>query len=204
MTERENLDQIAVDRLMPIHQAQLLSYLKLSGCKVGLLINFNVRVLKDGIRRVVNSRFSAFFAGSAVNRYPCTVNIAPHRAQTCALSLTVFWYNQFSPSCDVVWHGFRSMLHHVIRPIRRQDDTRGCPCYEFAAEKSGSCLHGDGLSLHSAVQSNYPQAQIAPFFSPICVICNICGRISTASGRAMLFVLRAAVECSGKFVLRNF
>ncbi len=44
----------AVDRLMPIHQAQLLSYLKLSGCKVGLLINFNVRILKDGIRQVVN------------------------------------------------------------------------------------------------------------------------------------------------------
>jgi len=45
----------AVDRLMPIHQAQLLSCLKLSGCKVGLLINFNVRVLRDGIRRVVNN-----------------------------------------------------------------------------------------------------------------------------------------------------
>ncbi|MEA2075643.1 MAG: GxxExxY protein [Euryarchaeota archaeon] len=44
----------AVDRMAPIHQAQLLSYLRLSGCKVGLLINFNVRVLKDGIRRVVN------------------------------------------------------------------------------------------------------------------------------------------------------
>ena len=44
----------AVERLMPIHQAQLLSYLKLSGCKVGLLINFNIKVLKDGIRRVVN------------------------------------------------------------------------------------------------------------------------------------------------------
>jgi GxxExxY protein len=44
----------AVDRLAPIHQAQLLSYLRLSGCKVGLLINFNVKVLKDGIRRVVN------------------------------------------------------------------------------------------------------------------------------------------------------
>ncbi len=44
-----------VDRLIPIHQAQLLSYLKLSGCKVGLLINFNVRVLKEGIRRVVNA-----------------------------------------------------------------------------------------------------------------------------------------------------
>jgi len=44
----------AVDRLAPIHKAQLLSYLRLSGCKVGLLINFNVKVLKDGIRRVVN------------------------------------------------------------------------------------------------------------------------------------------------------
>jgi GxxExxY protein len=44
----------AVDRLMSIHQAQLLSYLRLAGCKVGLLLNFNVKVLKDGIRRVVN------------------------------------------------------------------------------------------------------------------------------------------------------
>jgi len=35
-----------VDRLAPIHKAQLLSYLRLSGCKVGLLINFNVKVLK--------------------------------------------------------------------------------------------------------------------------------------------------------------
>jgi GxxExxY protein len=45
----------AVDRLAPIHQAQLLSYLKLPGCEVGLLINFNVKVLKDGLRRVVNN-----------------------------------------------------------------------------------------------------------------------------------------------------
>ncbi len=44
----------AVERLEAIHKAQLLSYLKLSGCKVGLLINFNVKVLKDGIRRLVN------------------------------------------------------------------------------------------------------------------------------------------------------
>jgi GxxExxY protein len=43
----------AQDRLEPIHKAQLLSYLKLSGCKVGLLINFNVKVLKNGIRRLV-------------------------------------------------------------------------------------------------------------------------------------------------------
>jgi GxxExxY protein len=44
----------AVSELAPIHEAQVLSYLKLSGCKVGLLINFNVQVLKQGIRRLVN------------------------------------------------------------------------------------------------------------------------------------------------------
>ena len=43
----------AVEELHPIHEAQLISYLKLSGCRVGLLINFNVRLLKDGIRRLV-------------------------------------------------------------------------------------------------------------------------------------------------------
>ena len=43
-----------VDALAPIHEAQVMSYLKLSGCKLALLINFNVRVLKDGIRRSVN------------------------------------------------------------------------------------------------------------------------------------------------------
>ena len=44
----------AIDRLLPIHSAQLLSYLKLSGCKVGLLINFNVKILKNGLRRIIN------------------------------------------------------------------------------------------------------------------------------------------------------
>ena len=44
----------SVDHLMPIHGAQLLSYLKLSECKVGLLINFNVKMLKEGIRRLIN------------------------------------------------------------------------------------------------------------------------------------------------------
>jgi GxxExxY protein len=44
----------AVGKLLPIHNAQLLSYLKLSGYKVGLLINFNVLHLRDGIRRMVN------------------------------------------------------------------------------------------------------------------------------------------------------
>ncbi|MCL4205074.1 MAG: GxxExxY protein [Pirellulaceae bacterium] len=44
----------AVSKIEPIHQAQLLSYLKLRGNKVGLLINFHVRQLKDGIQRLVN------------------------------------------------------------------------------------------------------------------------------------------------------
>ena len=44
----------AVQALDPIHEAQLLSYLKLSDCHVGLLINFNVKLLKAGLRRLVN------------------------------------------------------------------------------------------------------------------------------------------------------
>lgn len=43
----------AVDALAPVHDAQLLTYLRLTGLKVGLLINFNVPVLKSGIRRLV-------------------------------------------------------------------------------------------------------------------------------------------------------
>ena len=42
----------AVDRLLPIHQAQLVTYLRLGGWKVGLLMNFNVAALKQGIKRV--------------------------------------------------------------------------------------------------------------------------------------------------------
>jgi GxxExxY protein len=43
----------AIDSLLAIHEAQLLSYLKLGGWKVGLLINFNVELLKYGLRRRV-------------------------------------------------------------------------------------------------------------------------------------------------------
>ena len=42
----------SISNVAPIHIAQLLSYLRLSACKVGLLINFNVKMLKDGIRRL--------------------------------------------------------------------------------------------------------------------------------------------------------
>ena len=48
------LELKAVDQIEPIHEAQLLTYLKLSNLKLGMLINFNVPILKDGIKRIVN------------------------------------------------------------------------------------------------------------------------------------------------------
>ena len=41
-----------VDEILPVHEAQLLTYLKLSNCKVGLLLNFNVPIMQKGIRRL--------------------------------------------------------------------------------------------------------------------------------------------------------
>ena len=43
----------SVDAINPVHLAQLMTYLKLSGCRIGFLINFNVQSLKDGIKRVI-------------------------------------------------------------------------------------------------------------------------------------------------------
>jgi GxxExxY protein len=47
------IDLKAVEKLLPVHEAQLLTYLRLSKTHVGLLINFNVPVLKDGLKRMV-------------------------------------------------------------------------------------------------------------------------------------------------------
>lgn len=44
----------SVEALNDVHLAQILTYLRLSDCKLGLLINFNVKLLKEGVRRVVN------------------------------------------------------------------------------------------------------------------------------------------------------
>ncbi len=56
LVENEVIVEIkSIEKFLPIHKAQLLSYLKLANCKVGLLINFNIEVLKDGIQRVVNN-----------------------------------------------------------------------------------------------------------------------------------------------------
>ena len=44
----------SVDRLAPIHRAQMITYLKLTGCRVGLLLNFNATSMRQGIRRIPN------------------------------------------------------------------------------------------------------------------------------------------------------
>jgi GxxExxY protein len=52
--ERQLIIEIkAIERIMPVHEAQMLTYLRLSGANVGLLMNFNSVVLKDGLRRFV-------------------------------------------------------------------------------------------------------------------------------------------------------
>ena len=53
VADRVVLEVKSIETLAPIHTAQLLTYLRVGGWKVGLLINFNVPVLKDGIRRKV-------------------------------------------------------------------------------------------------------------------------------------------------------
>lgn len=48
------LELKSIEKLLPIHQAQILSYLKLSGHTLGFLLNFNVEIMKNGIRRIVH------------------------------------------------------------------------------------------------------------------------------------------------------
>jgi GxxExxY protein len=49
------IENKTVERLLPIHEAQLLTYLKMRGCRLGYLLNWNVPMLRDGIKRLVNN-----------------------------------------------------------------------------------------------------------------------------------------------------
>jgi GxxExxY protein len=60
----------AIDALLPIHKAQLLTYLRASGKHVGLLINFNVAVLKSGLKRIVNQ-----YTGPAIESSPRELSV---------------------------------------------------------------------------------------------------------------------------------
>ena len=56
LVERKVIIEIkSIEALNPVHMAQIITYLKLSDCKLGYLINFNVKYFKSGIRRVVNN-----------------------------------------------------------------------------------------------------------------------------------------------------
>lgn len=48
----------SIDTLADVHLAQVLTYLKLSGCKLGMLINFNVTLIKNGIKRIINGNLN--------------------------------------------------------------------------------------------------------------------------------------------------
>jgi GxxExxY protein len=82
VSDRVVVEIKAVESLLPVHEAQLLTYLKLGGWKVGLLINFNVPVLKQGIRRRVlglkegGPEISASLCVSAVNKYDLGIGLA--------------------------------------------------------------------------------------------------------------------------------
>ena len=54
VNRRVVVENKTVEHILPIHQAQLLTYLKLTECKVGFLLNWNVPVMRSGIRRMVN------------------------------------------------------------------------------------------------------------------------------------------------------
>lgn len=49
------IENKSVEKILPIHEAQLLTYLKMKNCKLGYLINWNVALVKDGIKRMVNN-----------------------------------------------------------------------------------------------------------------------------------------------------
>ncbi len=49
------IENKTVDKILPIHEAQLLTYLKMKNCKLGFLLNWNVSRMKDGIKRMVNN-----------------------------------------------------------------------------------------------------------------------------------------------------
>ena len=56
------LELKAVERLLPLHEAQIHTYLKLSGKPLGLLLNFNVKSMKDGIKRIAMTKQRKNFA----------------------------------------------------------------------------------------------------------------------------------------------
>ncbi len=49
------IENKTVEKILPVHEAQLLTYLKMKNCRLGFLLNWNVTLMKDGLRRMVNN-----------------------------------------------------------------------------------------------------------------------------------------------------
>jgi GxxExxY protein len=56
------IENKTVEKILPIHEAQLLTYLKIKNCKIGFLLNWNVPRMKDGIKRMVNNLWRPIFS----------------------------------------------------------------------------------------------------------------------------------------------
>ena len=125
----------AVERLVPVHEAQLLTYLRLGGWKIGLLVNFNVPVLRDGIVRRVQS------PGPVAPQQPQPpARIRDPRPQPHPLT-----HNQNNPFPYMQRHLLAPATPDLIRP-------RPAQCYlRVAAENRSRADH------HEYVNSNFPR-----------------------------------------------
>jgi GxxExxY protein len=81
VADRVIVEVKAVEALLPVHTAQLLTYLKFADLRLGLLLNFHVPVLKQGIRRLVRSCIRLGVLGALA---PLASNPPPHRLHTKA------------------------------------------------------------------------------------------------------------------------
>src|SRR2546427_1366312 len=81
----------AIESLLPIHQAQVLSYLKLGGWKLGLLINFHAPLLRDGIKRVVLGLEDTSTSAARSGGFPSGLDVF------CAPTLNSLWFRFRGP-----------------------------------------------------------------------------------------------------------
>jgi len=64
------IENKVVERILPIHEAQILTYMRLTGCQLGFLLNWNVLLMKNGIHRVVNNLEGPGYVGTKARKSP--------------------------------------------------------------------------------------------------------------------------------------
>lgn len=104
----------SVEVVLPVHEAQLLTYLRLAPCELGLLINFDVPVLKDGVKRMVWT----------ADRYPITVARCPDET----------WADELEPLASEVCAA-AAEVHGTLGPGLLRSAYEECMCHELAVRK---------------------------------------------------------------------